>query len=151
MLHVLIAIKKYSAALHLHRKHQVRCHSEFPGLRKKLRCSISLSLRFHLRWGTKTCFSKNNLVFRMYIYLRVTHTNFQRNRAPTTTYARVNVKKCFSLGFFWRRLHMKRTDGCFPTHLKPSKTDQYAKSYSDFSLGGRQLGRHSLCSYAHGT
>jgi len=63
MLHVLIAIKKYSAALHLHRKHQVRCHSEFPGLRKKLRCSISLSLRFHLRWGTKTWFSKKKYFF----------------------------------------------------------------------------------------
>ena len=68
MLHVLIAIKKYSAALHLHRKHQVRCHSEFPGLRKKLRCSISLSLRFHLRWGTKTCFSKKKLSF-SYVYI----------------------------------------------------------------------------------
>ena len=76
MLHVLIAIKKYSAALHLHRKRQVQCHSDFPGLRKKLRCSIPLSLRFHLRWGTKTWFSKKILFFRMYIYLRVTHTIF---------------------------------------------------------------------------
>ena len=39
---------------------------------------------------------------------------------------------------------MKRTDGGFQTHLKPSKTDQYAKRYSNFSLGGNQLGKHSL-------
>ena len=39
---------------------------------------------------------------------------------------------------------MKRTDGYFPTRPKPSKTDQYAKRYSNFSLGGNQLAEHSL-------
>ena len=46
--------------------------------------------------------------------------------------------------FLYIQKHMKRTDGSFPTRLKTSKTDQYAKSYPDFSLGGNQLGEHSL-------
>ena len=39
---------------------------------------------------------------------------------------------------------MNRHDRGFHFRYWSSKMDQYAKSYPDFSLGGNQLGEHSL-------
>ena len=41
---------------------------------------------------------------------------------------------------------MKRYDRSFHFRYCTSKTDQYAKSYLKFSLGGNQLAEHSLLS-----
>ena len=73
MLHVLIAIKIYSAALHLHRKRQVRCHSEFPGLRKKLSAQFHFHLDFTSDGVPKLGSREKNFVFRMYNYISKGH------------------------------------------------------------------------------
>ena len=44
---------------------------------------------------------------------------------------------------------MNRHDGGFHFRYWTSKTDQYTKSYPDFSLGGTQIVEHSLEDKVH--
>ena len=73
MLHVQIAIKKYSAALYLHRSGAILNSTAYEK-------SWGAQFHFHLNFTSdgvpKNVSWKKNLVFRMYICLMVTHTIF---------------------------------------------------------------------------